>query len=76
MNFTDTLLMIQESGETILSQDTKSMFTATRRFLSVDGDWVQDMNPGTVEKRYTKGGEQFYWKRTEEPNESRTLQEV
>ena len=68
MNFLDTLLMIQESGEPILSQESKSMFTATRRFLSVDGDWIQDKYPGTVEKRFTKGGEQFYWKRTEEAN--------
>jgi hypothetical protein len=66
MNYVDTLLMIQETNEVVLSQEAKSMFTATRRFVRVDEDWVLDPEPGMPVEKYTKGGKIFVWSRSEE----------
>ena len=68
MTYLDTLLLIEERAENILAQDSRTLITNTRRYLRTDGNWAEDLLPGTVEKRYTKGGEQYYWKRTEESN--------
>ena len=66
MNYMQTLTLIEESGETILAQDIRSLITNKHRYISQAGVWNQDKEPGSPEKKQTRGGIVWIWKRTEE----------
>ena len=66
MNYSETLLLIEERQEKILAQDLRSLVTNSHRYLrGSDGVWFQDEVPGSPEKKYTREGEIYYWKRAE-----------
>jgi hypothetical protein len=65
MNYADVLLLIEERQEKILAQSTHSLVTDKNHYLRLHGEWTQDQTPGSPEKKYTREGEVYFWKRAE-----------
>jgi hypothetical protein len=65
MNYCEALLLIQERGEKFLGQDSRCMITDKHRYLRDNGVWTEDTEPGTPERRFSRGGENWVWNRTE-----------
>jgi hypothetical protein len=66
MDYSQTLLLIQERGEHILFQDVQFLITDSHRYMRVDGEWIEDVVPGGPVKKFGRGGEYYVWIRMEE----------
>jgi hypothetical protein len=71
MTYIETLLLIQERGETVLNQDVRALITNQHRYIreidQAESCWREDNEPGAPERHFGRGGEYYIWKRTEEP---------
>jgi hypothetical protein len=64
VNYSETLLLIEDRQEKILAQDIRSLITNCHRYLrGINGEWSQDLEPGAPEEKYTRGGVVWIWKR-------------
>jgi hypothetical protein len=71
MTYIEMLLMVEQSGEATLAQDVRFLITEKHRYIrqldAPEGCWMQDTEPGAPEKRYTRSGLEWIWKREELP---------
>jgi hypothetical protein len=70
MTFIETLLIIQQRDEKILTQEVSSIITDQHRYFrepgeNDEGPWQQDLLPGAPERHYGRSGEFWTWKRDE-----------
>lgn len=69
MTYMEILMLVQERGEHILGQDTRSLFTDKHRYLrdldTPETAWREDPEKGAPEKRYGRSGSHYVWKREE-----------
>ncbi len=69
MTYIETLTLIQERKEKVLSQDTRFLITDQHRYVreidTPESAWHEDTEPGKPEKKFGRGGEYWVWKRDE-----------
>ena len=66
MDYFEILTLIETRQEKVIFQDSFTLISNLHRYLRVDSQWVEDLEPGKPEERYGRNGKYWIWKRDQD----------